>query len=350
MRCPAMAEAAGDRVVPHPLNGKPQPRSRRRMHVTLTVDFDAISGFLGTGHDPRNNLADLSVGVFSAKVGVRRLLRLFERFSLANKVTWFIPGHSVESFPEEAKAIADTGCEIGLHGYSHEDCSSMSFAQERDVLENCIRIIEELCGRKPTGYRAPLYTARRHTFDLLREHGLIYDASLNAHDSQPYFLPDALGREPIVPDYSQPASSWMHPLPQQDPPDPRTSLIEMPGSWYTEDMTPLAYYPNQPNSQGYVSTDVVEKMWWDRFIWLWENECDISADDADGDDDFGSWFPTIWHPESAGRSHIMPMIERFLTRLVHFARYEAYDGEITFETMEEVAKAFRACESAKVVV
>ncbi|KAK7750636.1 hypothetical protein SLS62_007483 [Diatrype stigma] len=340
-----MAETGRTRAAPQQLSCQPRSRSRRRLHVTLTVDFDAVSGLLGTGHDPRNNLADLSGGVFSAKVGVRRLLRLFERFSLADRVSWFMPGHSIESFPEEAKAIAETGCEIGLHGYSHEDCAAMTFAQERDVLKNCIRIVEKLCGRKPVGYRAPLYTARQHTLDLLREYGLLYDASLNAHDSRPYFLPDTPRLEPIVPDYSQPASSWMRPLPQPDPVDPRTSLIEMPGSWYTEDMTPLAYYPYQPNSQGYVSTDVVEKMWWDRFIWLWENECDISA--GDGDDNFGSWFSTIWHPESAGRSHIMPMIERFLARVVHFARHEAHDGEITFETMEEVARAFRVSETKK---
>jgi len=36
---------------------------------------------------------------------------MFERYNI--KTTWFIPGHSLETFPEECRMIADAGHEIG---------------------------------------------------------------------------------------------------------------------------------------------------------------------------------------------------------------------------------------------
>jgi len=94
--------------------------------IALSVDFDAVSGWLGTGAHPDNNLADYSAGFFSARVGVPRLLKLFKKLGIADKITWFIPGHSMESFPEQTKAILDSGCELALHGYCHEVCLQSS--------------------------------------------------------------------------------------------------------------------------------------------------------------------------------------------------------------------------------
>lgn len=94
--------------------------SKHRVRVALSVDFDAISAHLGTGRHPDNNMADYSQGIFAGKVGVPRLVKLFSKLGLSEKMTWFIPGHSMETFPAEVKQIVDSGCEIGLHGYSHE--------------------------------------------------------------------------------------------------------------------------------------------------------------------------------------------------------------------------------------
>lgn len=93
---------------------------RHRVRIALSVDFDAVSAHLGTGKHPDNNMSDYSQGIFAGKVGALRLLRLFKRLGLAEKMTWFIPGHSMETFPAEVKQIVESGCEIGLHGYSHE--------------------------------------------------------------------------------------------------------------------------------------------------------------------------------------------------------------------------------------
>ncbi|KAL9049640.1 MAG: hypothetical protein Q9206_005420 [Seirophora lacunosa] len=102
------------------LRGEIKNQRKHRVRVALSVDFDAISAHLGTGKHPDNNISDYSQGIFAGKVGALRLLRLFKRLNIADKMTWFIPGHSIETFPAEVEQIVRSGCEIGLHGYSHE--------------------------------------------------------------------------------------------------------------------------------------------------------------------------------------------------------------------------------------
>jgi hypothetical protein len=53
----------------------------------------------------------------------------------------------------------------------------------------------------------------------------------------------------------------------------------------------------------------------------------------------------IWHPESAGRAHIVGMISSFVMKLVEKQK-SAGEGEITFETMETVAKSWKAASAS----
>lgn len=331
-------------IIYRPSNYAPSTGRRRRLRICLSIDFDAISGYLGTGHVPENTVADYSAGHFSANVGVDRLLRILRKHKIADKVTWFIPGHTIETFPRQIEAIVRSGAEVGLHGYSHEGASAMTVEQERDVIEKCISLVRNLRdGKKPAGYRAPLYQIRESTVNLLYDAGLLYDSSMNAYDSLPYFLPIPFPEgPPSIPDYSQPAETWMKPtaIPEQPKPgteDAKKAVVEIPGSWYTEDMTPMGYYPYTASTQGYVATDVVEKMWRDRFNWIWENESWLDEQPGIG---YGSIFPLIWHPESAGRSHIVGMIDHFTGFLVSMME-RAGEGEITFETMESVALSWK---------
>lgn len=150
---------------------------RNKIRIAVSIDLDAVSGWLGTGHHPDNILADYSAGFFAAKVGVPRLLRMLKKLDLADRCTWFIPGHSAESFPDEVRQVIDSGCEIGLHGYAHEGAYQLTVEQERDVLTKCIDIATKLTGKKPVGYRAPLYQLRESTLDLLEEFGFEYGTS-----------------------------------------------------------------------------------------------------------------------------------------------------------------------------
>ncbi|KAK0384687.1 hypothetical protein NLU13_7165 [Sarocladium strictum] len=321
------------------------PKPRRKLKISISVDFDAISGYMGTGHCAQNTIADYSAGLFGANVGVDRLLKVFQRNGIADKVTWFIPGHSMETFPRQTRSIIDSGAEIGLHGYSHEGASALTEEQERDILLKCISLATDLRGgRKPVGYRAPLYDIRESTLMLLHEHGFLYDSSLNSYDAVPYHVTiPPVGYTPHIPDYTKSASSWMKPTPMLRAGGPKDavsvpSLIEIPVSWYTEDATPLNFYPNSHSTHGYVGTAAVEQMWWDRFNWLWEHESWIE-ENGEGSS-FGTVFPIILHPECAGRSHIIGMIQNFIEGL-RTKMACAHEGEIVFETMETIAKEWK---------
>ncbi|OCK81745.1 polysaccharide deacetylase family protein-like protein [Lepidopterella palustris CBS 459.81] len=310
--------------IPQALTPAAQPKNS--IKLLISVDFDAVSGWLGTGASSDNNLADYSSGYFSANVGVPRLLKLFKKLGIADKITWFVPMHSAESFPEQFKAILDTGCEIGLHGYCHEGAPQLTPNQERDVLHYCISVYRTLTGgKKPLGYRAPLYQLRENTIALLEEYDFLYDSSLSHHDSTPYFIPRVpqIDTPSFTPTTS--AATWMHPLPAPLPPTEKT-LVEIPANWYAEDMTPLQYWPHTSNSQGYVDVRVVERMWMDRFEYLRREM---------GDEEMVV-FPLILHPDTSGMAHVIGMIERVLGWLKGWAE------EVEYLTMGDVARRWKA--------
>lgn len=279
-----------------------QPKPK--ITVALSVDFDAVSGWLGTGAHPDNNTSDYSAGFFAGNVGVPRLLKVLRKLNVADKTTWCIPGHSIETFPEAARAIAATNCEIAVHGYAHESAAQLSAEQERAVLARSITLIENLTGTKPIGYRAPLYQLNERTITLLQEQDFLWDSSLSHHDSEPYFLP--LNPIPLKPiDFSLPAETWMHASPNPfSPATPKSSLVELPCNWYAEDATPLQFFPHNANSAGYVDVRVIERMWRDRFEWL-ERE----SGEAGGEERV---FALVLHPDTSGMAHVVGMVERFL--------------------------------------
>jgi peptidoglycan/xylan/chitin deacetylase (PgdA/CDA1 family) len=47
-------------------------------------------------------------------VGIDRLLKLWDRYGI--KTTWFVPAHSIESFPEQLEKVRDAGHEMYVTG------------------------------------------------------------------------------------------------------------------------------------------------------------------------------------------------------------------------------------------
>src|SRR6202140_5576374 len=96
----------------HKLGG---PGGRRAMAKEILcgfgIDVDAVAGWLGS-YGGEDSPDDISRGLFAGEVGSPRLLKLFARLRI--KTTWFIPGHSIETFPTEMKAVSDAGHEIGI--------------------------------------------------------------------------------------------------------------------------------------------------------------------------------------------------------------------------------------------
>ncbi|KAK1460467.1 hypothetical protein CCUS01_08985 [Colletotrichum cuscutae] len=274
---------------------RPIPEARRRVQVLVSVDFDAVSGWMGTGQHPNNCLADFSSGIFAGRVGVGRLLGLFNRIVVSDK--------------------------IALHGYCHEDCTKLDTKQEEVVLDKCIALAESLTGKRPVGFRAPLYRIRHETISLLEKRGFLYDTSLSGHDSRLYPLDRGFSLTPV--DYSKPAHTWMQPSVQPQ----STGIIEIPANWYVEDMTPLQFWPNVENSHGFVSVQTIEKMWKDRFTWLWSHGAD-----GNGPGDFV--FPSVLHPDTSGMAHIAGAIEDVLFWL------KSWGSQVEFVTYETAARSY----------
>lgn len=50
--------------------------------------------------------------MYAGEIGTLRLLKLFDKYNI--KATWFIPGHSLETFPEQMAKVRDAGHELSV--------------------------------------------------------------------------------------------------------------------------------------------------------------------------------------------------------------------------------------------
>ena len=275
------------------------------------VDVDAVAGWLGSyaGEDSPD---DISRGMFAGEVGSPRLLNLFKKYGL--RTTWFIPAHSAETFPDQMKAVADAGHEIGVHGYSHENPIAMTREQEEAILDKCLEVLTKLSGKRPTGYVAPWWEFSPVTNELLLERGIKYDHSLMHNDFHPYYV--RVGDTWTKIDYSKHPDAWMKPLVRGR----QTDLIEIPASWYLDDLPPMMFIKKAPNSHGFVSPRHLEESWRDQFDWVYR------------ENDYAVFCMTI-HPDVSGRPQVLLMLERLIE---HIQKHEG----TKFLTFDEIAEDF----------
>lgn len=252
-----------------------------RYIVCLTFDFDAISSWIARN---LTTPTPISRGEF-AVVGTDRILRLLSKYDI--KSTWFIPGHTVETYFDMCRYIHELGHEIGNHGYTHEPPASLSREVEEAHLLRTNEAIQRITGYRPKGYRSPSWDLSPHTIELLLKNGFIYDSSMMGNDYMPYYA-----RQGDV-------------ITKYDPVKfgERTRLIEMPVSWSLDDF-PVFEYLRMPNyvQPGLRGTADVLQNWIDDFRYMMEIT------------DWGVITYTF-HPEVIGRGHRMLMLERLIQTL-----------------------------------
>ncbi|HWD51621.1 MAG TPA: polysaccharide deacetylase [Acidimicrobiales bacterium] len=302
----------GSHPDPRSVSDPEQGQATKDIQVLVGVDVDAVSGWLGS-YGGADSPSDIQRGMFAGEVGVPRLVELLRRLDIV--ASWFVPGHSLETFPDQIAAVAAAGHEIGAHGYSHENPVALNASQERAVLERSVSLIERVWGRPPAGYVAPWWEMSARTAALLAEFGFSYDHSQNYNDFLPFYA--RVGDRWIAPDYSQPAETWMRPLER----GPEVDLVEFCGNWYLDDLPPMMFIKQSPNSHGFVNARDVEAMWRDQFDWVYR-EMDYAV------------FPLTLHPDVSGRPQVLLMLERFLS-------YVASHPGARFTTFEYAAADFR---------
>lgn len=266
--------------------------------VCLTFDFDAISAWILRGETTPTQISRGEFGL----VGAGRILALLERYQI--HATWFVPGHTVEIFPEVCTRIHRAGHEIAHHGYLHEPPATLSAEGEAAVLARGRAAIRKLTGQEPRGYRSPSWDLSPHTVGLLLEQGFRYDSSMMAHDDQPY---RARHGDRFAPGG---AVQWGE----------QTRLVELPVSWSLDDFPHFEYRRSGASVQpGLMNAGNVLENWLDDYRYMAQTA------------DWGVLTYTF-HPQVTGRGHRMLALERLIQTI------RGLGG--TFVRMDEAAAEF----------
>jgi peptidoglycan/xylan/chitin deacetylase (PgdA/CDA1 family) len=273
-----------------------------RATVCLSFDFDAISVWIG----PRGATSPsaISRGEY-AVLGVDRILKVLAERGIA--ATFFIPGHTVETYPASIEAILAAGHEIGHHGYLHENpCALPSMDEERRVIERGLKALDDVAHLKPVGYRSPSWDNSPHTIDLLLEYGFRYESSLMAHDFRPYWC--------RVGDEANPDGPYRF--------GQSVDLVEMPVSWVLDDFPHFEFVRSGGALfPGLSAGSKVEEIWKDEFSFM-------HREYADG------IYTLTMHPEIIGRGYRMLMLERLIDWMT------GHDG-VQFARLSDAAEQWR---------
>lgn len=264
--------------------------------VCLTFDFDAVSLWLARGITAPG---PVSRGEFAA-VAVPRVLDFLAARDL--RATWFIPGHTVETYPDLCREVVAAGHEVGLHGYAHE-LTVPDEETEREILARSRAVMEDVMGQTPRGYRAPGGHLSASMLELLLASGIRYDSSLQGHDYQPYWC--RIGDE-IPPDGPM---RFGREIP----------LVELPISWTLDDWAHFEFV-REAQVQGLRSAGAVLENWL----------ADVRYMVRDFDDGVITF---TLHPEVMGRGHRLLLLEKLTDTALG-------DG-LAFATLAEVAEQFR---------
>ncbi len=269
-----------------------------RLTVALTFDHDAISDGVRRGDPP----VKISHAEFGPRVGVWRILDLLEREAIP--ATWFVPGHTMETFPESTERILSAGHELACHGWYHEDFSALSTDEQRGILDRCVEAVVARTGAPPKGNRAPYWALGERTLELVEDAGFVYDSSLMADDYRLYKV--RRGDRHSVADGSRFG--------------PEGGLVQVPVYWAMDD------WPHfEPGDNGRPGLSAPSKV-----LEIWTGELRYAYEHVPG----GLVMATM-HPECIGRGHRMAMLEAFI------AEARALDG-VVFERLDAVVERWLA--------
>ena len=133
-------------------------------------------------------------GNFESRVAANTQ-RFLELLAMRNvKATFFVLGYEAERHPELVRKIADSGHEIGSHGYAHRLAYTQSEAEFRDDVARSRKLLQDLSGQDVYAYRAPSFSIGRRTpwgHRVLVEEGYRCDSSVFPIRHDLYGDPDA---------------------------------------------------------------------------------------------------------------------------------------------------------------
>jgi peptidoglycan/xylan/chitin deacetylase (PgdA/CDA1 family) len=270
-----------------------------RLTVALTFDHDSISDGVRRGDSP----VKLSHAEFGVRVGAPRILALLAERAIPS--TWFVPGHTLETFPASTEAILAGGHELACHGWFHEDFATVPRDEEREILERCAAAVERVGGTRPKGWRAPYWSLGASSLELIAAAGFVYDSSLMADDYRLYRV----------------RQGDRHSMTEGSRFGPEGPLIEVPISWSLDDW-PHFEPSTDTGRDGLSAPSKVLEIWTEELRYAWAHAP-------------GGLLTITMHPECIGRGSRMAMLERFIDAAA------ALDG-VVFDRLDRYVAAWAA--------
>ena len=151
-----------------------QMRSVLNAFTVDVEDYFQVSGF-----EERVKRSDWDRYESRVVGSTHRMLELLDSESVRG--TFFILGWVAERYPDLVKCIANSGHEIGSHGYWHQLIYDLEPDQFASDLESSLNAIVSACGVRPKVYRAPSFSITQRSLwalDILAEHGIETDSSI----------------------------------------------------------------------------------------------------------------------------------------------------------------------------
>ena len=174
--------------------------NKAKIAISVVVNYEEGSEYSlldGDTHHETNNevpspvplnqrdLFNESFFEYGSRVGVWRLLNLFERYGV--KTTFYCCAVALERNPEVARAIVERGHEVCGHGYRWQEYHSMDRDSELDSIRRTVESLERTTGVRPVGWFTR-YGPSLNTRELVAgEEGFIYE-SCSMNDDLPYFV------------------------------------------------------------------------------------------------------------------------------------------------------------------
>ena len=274
-----------------------------RVTVALTFDHDSISDGVRRGDPP----VKMSHAEFGVRVGAPRILELLADRGIAS--TWFVPGHTLETFPESTAAILAGGHELACHGWFHEDVADLVVDEERELVERCAAAVERVTGARPRGWRAPYWSLGPRSLELVEAAGFAYDSSLMADDYRLYRV----------------RQGDRHSISEGSKFGRQGALVEVPVSWALDDWP--HFEPSSTDDRDGLSAP-------SKVLEIWTEELRYAHAHA-----AGGLLTVTMHPECIGRGHRMAMLERFIDAAT------ALDG-VVFGRLDHYIEAWSASSAA----
>ena len=146
----------------------------------------------GLGNRPFPDYARLSHREYGHRVGVFRLLDIFERHAIVPMVA--VDAMTAEHYPTLVSGIIERGAEIVAHGISVSRVitNAMTEHEERSYIDEALTRLDRATGVQPRGWFGPEYGESVRTPQLLASAGLEYVCDW-ANDDQPYRMTTEVG-------------------------------------------------------------------------------------------------------------------------------------------------------------